>query len=43
MSEVNIPNVNLTEFTELQIEGEFNYIDLTQKVKKFMLLKINLV
>ena len=34
MSELNIPNVNLAEFTETQIESEFNYIDLSQKVKR---------
>ena len=34
MSELNIPNVNLAEFTETQIESEFNYMDLSQKVKR---------
>ena len=34
MSEINIPNVNLAEFTETQIESEFNYMDLSQKVKR---------
>ena len=34
MSTNNIPNVNLTEFTEPQIESEYNYIDLSQKIKR---------
>ena len=34
MSTINIANMNLTEFTESQIESEYNYIDLTQKVKR---------
>ena len=34
MSTNNIPNVNLTEFTEPQIESEYNYIDLSKKIKR---------
>ena len=34
MSEINIQNVNLSEFTELQMESEYNYVDLSQKIKR---------
>jgi len=34
MSEINISNVNPTEFTELKMESEYNYIDLSQKLKR---------
>ena len=30
----NYPNVNLSEFSELQIESEYNYIDLSKKIKR---------
>ena len=34
MSEINIPNVNLTEFTELKMESDYNSADLSQKIKR---------
>ena len=34
MSNINIPNVNLSEFSEPQMESEYNYIDLSQKIKR---------
>ena len=34
MSEKNLPNGNVTEFTELQMESEYNYVDLSQKIKR---------
>ena len=34
MSEINIPNVNVTEFSELKMESEYNYLDLSQKIKR---------
>ena len=34
MSEINISNVNPAEFTELKMESEYNYIDLSQKIKR---------
>ena len=33
MSEINISNVNPAEFTELKMESEYNYVDLSQKIK----------
>ena len=34
MSTSDIPNVNLSEFSESRMESEYNYIDLTQKIKR---------
>ena len=34
MSEINTPNVNVTEFTELKMESEFNCLDLSKKIKR---------
>ena len=34
MSETNISNANITEFTELKMESEYNYVDLSQKIKR---------
>ena len=34
MSNLNIPNVNLSDFSEPQMESEYNYIDLSQKIKR---------
>ena len=34
MSETNISNVNIIDFTESQIESEYNFVDLTKKIKR---------
>ena len=34
MSNLNIPNVNISDFTEPQMESEYNYIDLTKKMER---------
>ena len=34
MSATNFPNVNFSEFTESRMEDEYNYIDLSQKIKR---------
>ena len=34
MSTMNVSNMNLSEFTESNMESEFNYIDLSKKIKR---------
>ena len=34
MSENEIPNANMSEFTELKMESEYNFLDLSQKIKR---------
>ena len=34
MSTLNITNMNLSEFSESRMESEYNYIDLTKKIKR---------
>lgn len=41
MSEVDIPNVNGSEFTESKIESEYNYLDLSQRIKRKSSIQLN--
>ena len=34
MSTLNLENMNLSEFSESRMESEYNYIDLTKKIKR---------
>ena len=34
MSSLNLENMNLSEFSESRMESEYNYIDLTKKIKR---------
>ena len=34
MSTLNIENMNLSEFSESRMESEYNYMDLTKKIKR---------
>ena len=41
MSEINISNVNENEFTELRMESEYNYLDLSNNTKRKNSFQIN--
>ena len=41
MSEMDIPNVNGSEFTESKIESEYNYLDLSQRIKRKSSIQLN--
>ena len=41
MSETNLSDVNISEFSELKIESEYNYFDLSDKIKRKSSIQIN--
>ena len=41
MSEMDIPNVNGSEFTESKMESEYNYLDLSQRIKRKSSIQLN--